>query len=70
MINCMGGGRKMKMNKGVPIKTARPEGEREELREGKDRMRRASKKSLGKAQKDFADAGENPAVPGEAQPGD
>lgn len=47
----------------------RPEGERVELREGKDRIRRASKKNLGKTQ-DFADAGENPAVPGEAQPGD
>lgn len=41
-------------------------------REGgaKDRRWRASRKSLGRAQKDFADAGENPALPGEAQPRD
>lgn len=48
----------------------RPEGEREELREEKDRIWRPSRKSLGKAQKDFADAGEDPTTPGETQPRD
>lgn len=46
----------------------RPEGEREEPREGKERIRGASRKSLGKAR--TSDAGENPRVPGEAQPRD
>lgn len=45
----------------------RPEGEREEPREGKNTE--GIKEEPWKAQ-DFADAGENPTVPGEAQPRD